>query len=106
MKKNNASLRKYNEEMRKLEIEKGRQHEQRLNDLRKYNEEMRKLEIEKERQHELRLNEMRNETIAIEGETDALRQPNARLAELERKLDIVLSSSDSSLTPTPPTNDD
>ncbi len=60
--------------------------------LRKYNEEMRKLEAEKERLYEQRINN--------------LRRQNARLAELESKLDIVLSSSDSYSVPAPPTDDD
>jgi hypothetical protein len=38
-------------------------------------------------------------------ETEALRQQNARLAELESKLDIVLQSSDSNLIPTISTDD-
>ena len=38
-------------------------------------------------------------------ETEALRQQNARLAELESKLDIVLQSSDSNLIPTVSTDD-
>ena len=38
-------------------------------------------------------------------ETEALRQQNARLAELELKLDIVLQSSDSNLIPTVSTDD-
>jgi hypothetical protein len=69
-----------------------------LSDLRKYNAEMkkyiaemRKLEEEAKIQHEKKLND--------------LRQQNARLAELELKLDIVLQSSDSNLTPTISTDD-
>jgi hypothetical protein len=69
-----------------------------LSDLRKYNAElkksnaeMRRLDEEKRIQHEQRMND--------------LRQQNARLAELESKLDIVLQSSDSKLIPTTSTDD-
>jgi uncharacterized protein YhaN len=80
LRKSNAELRRINEENRKLDDEN-----------RKLDDEMRKLDDEKRIQHEQRLN--------------ALRQQNARLAELESKLDIVLGSSDSSLTPTTSTDD-
>jgi hypothetical protein len=62
-----------------------------LSDLRKYNAEMRKFDKEKRIQHEQRMND--------------LRRQNARLAELESKLDIVLQSSDSNLLPTISTDD-
>jgi hypothetical protein len=75
-----SDLRKYNAEMRKYNAE-----------MRKYNAEMRKLDEEKRIQHEQRMND--------------LRQQNARLAELESKLDIVLQSSDSNLIPTVSTDD-
>jgi cell shape-determining protein MreC len=58
-----------------------------LSDLRRYNAKLRK----------------NNEEMKIE--TEALRQQNARLAELESKLDIVLQSSDSNLIPTISTDD-
>jgi hypothetical protein len=58
-----------------------------LSDLRKYNAELKKSNGELSR------------------ETEALRQQNARLAELELKLDIVLQSSDSNLLPTISTDD-
>jgi hypothetical protein len=58
-----------------------------LSDLRKYNAELKK----------------NNEELSRE--TEALRQQNARLAELELKLDIVLQSSDSNLIPTISTDD-
>jgi hypothetical protein len=69
-----------------------------LSDLRRYNAELKKsnadlkkLGKEKRIQHEQRMND--------------LRQQNARLAELELKLDIVLQSSDSNLIPTISTDD-
>ena len=66
-------------------------------ELRKSNEEFLKIEAEKEKLHKLRLEDLRKETESIE-------RQNARLAELESKLDIVLSSSDFYSTPTPPTD--
>jgi hypothetical protein len=58
-----------------------------LSDLRKYNAELKKSNKDLSR------------------ETEALRQQNARLAELESKLDIVLQSSNSNLIPTISTDD-
>jgi hypothetical protein len=43
--------------------------------------------------------------IQHEQRMNTLKQQNARLAELELKLDIVLQSSDSNLTPTTSTDD-
>ncbi|MFM7191788.1 MAG: hypothetical protein ACKOX2_13375, partial [Microcystaceae cyanobacterium] len=75
LRKQNAKLRRSNEEMRKLNEE-----------MRKFDEEHRKLDEERRIQYEQRMKE--------------LDWQNARLAELESKLDIVLRSSDSNLTPT------
>jgi predicted nucleic acid-binding Zn-ribbon protein len=80
LRKYNAELRKYNAEMKKYNAE-----------TRKFDSEMKKLDEEKRIQHEQRMND--------------LRQQNARLAELELKLDIVLQSSDSNLIPTISTDD-
>ncbi|WLT38258.1 hypothetical protein NON20_22665 [Synechocystis sp. B12] len=61
-----------------------------LSELRKSNEEARI-------RHEQRMKELRQDTAK-------LRQQNEKLAELESKLDIVLQSSGSSLTPPLPTD--
>lgn len=73
-------MRKYNAELKKSNVE-----------MRKFDEEMRKLDEEKRIQYEQRMKD--------------LRQQNARFAELESKLDIVLQSSDSNLIPTVSTDD-
>jgi len=70
-----SDLRRYNAELRKQNAK-----------LRRSNEENRKLDEERRIQYEQRMKE--------------LDWQNARLAELESKLDIVLRSSDSNLTPT------
>ena len=49
--------------------------------------------------------ELKKSNEDLSRETEALRQQNARLAELELKLDIVLQSSDSNLIPTISTDD-
>ncbi len=87
LKKYNANLRKYNEELRRSTAELKKS----TAELRKSNEEFLKLEAEKERLYEQKISEMRRQ--------------NARLAELESKLDIALSSSDSYSTQ-PPSIDD
>jgi hypothetical protein len=61
-----------------------------LSDLKRYNAEMRRFDEEAKIQHEQRRKD--------------LRQQNARLAELESKLDIVLQSSDSNSIPTASTD--
>jgi hypothetical protein len=65
-----------------------------LSDLRKYNAELKKSNAELKKSNE-----------ELSRETEALRQQNARLAELELKLDIVLQSSDSNLIPIISTDD-
>jgi hypothetical protein len=87
LRKYNAKLKKSNEEMRKETEEMKKSNEE----SRKFDGEMRRLDEEKRLQHEQRMND--------------LRQQNARLAELELKLDIVLQSSDSNLIPTISTDD-
>jgi septal ring factor EnvC (AmiA/AmiB activator) len=75
-----SDLRRYNAELKKSNAE-----------LKKSNADLKKLGNEKRIQHEQRMKD--------------LRQQNARLAELELKLDIVLQSSDSNLIPTISTDD-
>jgi chromosome segregation ATPase len=94
LRKYNANLRKYNEGLRKSneELEKSSDELRKSSEeLEKSNEEFLKLEAEKEQLYEQRISE--------------LRRQNARLAELELKLDIVLSSSDSYSTPAQSTDD-
>ncbi|MEB3248965.1 MAG: hypothetical protein VKK07_06445 [Merismopediaceae bacterium] len=89
LRKQNAKLRRSNEENRKLdeEMRKFDEENRKLNEeMRKFDEENRKLDEERRIQYEQRMKE--------------LDWQNARLAELESKLDIVLRSSDSNLTPT------
>jgi cell shape-determining protein MreC len=50
------------------------------------------------------LSDLRKSNEELRRETEALKQQNARLAELESKLDTVLQSSASNLTPTPSTD--
>jgi chromosome segregation ATPase len=87
LRKYNAEMRKHNDEMRKHNDEM-RKHN---SEMKKFDEEMRRLDEEKRIQHEQRMND--------------LKRQNARLAELESKLDIVLQSSDSNLIPTISTDD-
>jgi hypothetical protein len=86
-----SDLRKYNAEMRRLDEEQKRLDDEHNVEMRKRDEEMRKHDEEMRIQHEQRMN--------------TLKQQNARLAELELKLDIMLQSSDSNLTPTISTDD-
>ncbi len=75
-----------------------------LSALRKYNAEMRRLNEENKQIDEWNGKLDEEKRIRYEKSINALRQENARLAELELKLDIVLRSSDTSLNPTTSTD--